>query len=259
MKIALLCDYGLDDAIATLYLLKNAEKYEQIDILPVGGNFSLQMTMNNAKRILSQIEALPKNVTLVDTSSVPQNGDCLPNIHGADGMGDFLPQEPCYAEKIQSYDAWIDGVDESYVLVSLGPCTVTYDILKKCKVNSVIMMGGNISERPNFGAYEFNHGMDPVAFSECVKFNHSIATLDTCHCGPCDFNYITLKNDGLFERAVKRYVELSNERKEEGCYVYDLVAIIYLMHPERFSSECKEDAFGNRLNVLKYVSRDPIV
>lgn len=259
MKIALLCDYGLDDAVATLYLFKNAEKFEQIDILPIAGNFPLQVAMNNAKRILSNVESLPKNINLVDTSSVSQFEAFLPEIHGADGMGDFMPQEQDYVGQIMSYENWLNGVDEGYAILSLGPCTVTLDILKRRKVGALIMMGGNIAEPPNFDKYEFNHGMDPDSFAECVKFNHFVATLDTCHCAPCDFNLIDFKDDGLFGKAVKRYIELSNSRAEKGCYIYDLVAVAYLLQPEKFSSEFKTDPFGNRLNVLKYTSQNSII
>ena len=259
MKIALLCDYGLDDAIATLYLFKNAEKFEKIDILPIAGNFPLQIAMNNAKRILSQVEELPPNINLVDTSVVPQFEASVSDIHGVDGMGDFLPQEQGYKGEVISYNDWINDVDEEYTVLSLGPCTVTLDILKKRKIGSLIMMGGNIAEPPNFDVYEFNHGMDPTAFAECVKFNHFVATLDTCHCAPCDFNLIDFKDSGLFGKTVKRYIEMSNSRAEKGCYIYDLVATVYLLQPEKFSSEFKTDPFGNRLNVLKYTSQNSII
>ncbi len=259
MKLALLCDYGLDDMVATLYLLKHADKFEQIDILPVGGNFPLADAFNNAKRILTYVERLPSNVNLVDTSSVAQFEEKLAEIHGADGIGNFLPKEHKYDGKVLDYDVWLGTVDESYVIMSLGPCTVTADILKNKSVNSLILMCGNIAEPPNHGEYEFNHGMDPAAFSECVEKPHFVATLDTCHCEQCDFNRIKIENDGLFERAIKKAVELSNSRGEKSCYIYDLVAAKYLLHPELFTSYSATDPFGNRLNVLKYISTEQII
>ena len=43
-SVAILCDYGVDDAIATLYLLENAKHFDKIDILAIGGNFPLEET-----------------------------------------------------------------------------------------------------------------------------------------------------------------------------------------------------------------------
>lgn len=259
MKIALLCDYGLDDAIATLYLFKSADKFQQIDILPIAGNFSLKTSMNNIKRILSNIKHVPKNIRLVNTAAVLQHEEFLPQIHGKDGIGDILPEEASYTGEIMDYNMWIDELDASYTIVSLGPCTVTLDILKKSTCHSLLLMGGNISEKPNYNEYEFNHGMDIAAFTECVKNHHVIATLDTCHCDLCDFNNIKLKDDDLFEKMVKRAVQLSNERREDGCYIYDLIAAVYLLHPKKFLEEKMKDNFGNHLNVLKYIDNSPLI
>lgn len=259
MKLALLCDYGLDDALATLYLLKNADKFEQIDILPIAGNFPLKTSMKNAKRLLSYVEHLPPNIRLVETSAITQPEEFLPQIHGNDGIGDILAEGESFSGKVIDYYEWVETLDLAYTIVSLGPCTVTEDILNKTGERALLLMGGNISEKPNYGAFEFNHGMDVKAFSKCIKQEHRIATLDTCHCFLCDFNHINLEGDGLFERMVKRAVQLSNERGEKGCYIYDLITVSYLLHPEKFCKEVKMDAFGNTLNVLKYIDTLPIM
>lgn len=256
LKIALLCDYGMDDAVATLHLLKYAHKFEFIDILPIGGNFPLKEVMHNAKRILTYVENLPENIRLVDTSCIPQPFERLTDIHGEDGIGEFLPKQQNYKNKIIDFNDWICNVNDDYIIVSLGPCTVTREILKKQNVNSVIFMCGNISEPPNYNGYEFNHGMDPESFAECVKYPHFCVTLDTCHNKYCDFNLINITEDGLFKKSVDRTVELSNDRLEDACYIYDLVAVIYLLEPEKFTSEVKTDPFGNQINVLKYNQKE---
>ena len=120
-------------------------------------------------------------------------------------------------------------------------------------------MGGNISEPPNFMGYEFNHALDLNAFSECVKFKHLTATLDTCHNEKCDFYKITLKGNGLFEKMVEGSVALSRKRGEAGCYIYDLITVVYLIHPEKFAFKIKLDKDGNKINVLEYVSDKPIL
>lgn len=253
MKIALLCDYGIDDAVATLYLLKYADRFEQIDILPVGGNFPLGEVMVNAKRLLTYAENLPKNIRLVDTSVIEQPCERLTNIHGEDGIGNFLPKEENYNGEIISFNEWLDCVDEDYTVISLGPCTVTLEILKVKRVANLIFMCGNIAELPNYKNYEFNHGVNPEAFSECLKYPHYSVTLDTCHNKYLDFFLIENKENGWLSKAIERAKELSRERNEAFCAIYDLAAVIYLLEPERFISETKTDPFGNKINVLKYI------
>lgn len=253
MKIALLCDYGMDDVVATLYLLKYADRFEQIDILPVGGNFPLSEVTANAKRILTHTENLTDNVRLVDTSAIEQPCERLTDIHGEDGIGCFLPAEENYKGEIIAFDKWLDGVNEDYTIVSLGPCTVTLEILKNKKVGPLILMCGNIAEPPNYNGYEFNHGIDPEAFSECVKYPHCSVTLDTCHNRYCDFFLIENKEEGRLWSAIERAKELSRERNEAFCSIYDLAAVVYLLEPERFISEVKTDPFGNKVNVLSYI------
>ena len=257
-KVALLCDFGLDDAIAMLYMLKHAQKYDKIDIVPVGGNFPLAQTFVNAKRLLTNVQNTPDNVRIIDTKGVEQSEENIPNIHGNDGMGDVLPSEYRDDFKVISYNAWLDELDESYVIVSLGPCSVTLDILRKKGALPLIIMGGNIAEPPNYNGYEFNHGMDVKAFAECVKYPHAVATLDTCHVDLCNLNLLTINEDALFSKLLLRYRKMSQSRGETICSVYDMVTIVYLIHPERFEVVLMKDKDENELSVLKYVGNMPI-
>lgn len=259
MKIALLCDYGVDDAAATLYLFKYADRFEKIDILPVGGNVPRAVSCDNAKRILSNLDAVPENLRLVDTSSVPQPEEFLKHIHGKDGIGDILPEGSHFQGKTLPYDAWLDEVDEDYIILSLGPCTVTRDILNKRKLGRLVFMCGNIAMPPNHKGYEFNHGLDPEAFSECARHPHATVTLDTAHHPLCNFYEIKAEGGDLFSRFVSRAAELSRERGEKDCAIYDLVAAVYVIHPDRFTVEERVDPFGNTLSVLKYTSDKPLI
>ena len=258
-NLALLCDYGLDDLIATLYLFEHADGFGRIDILPVAGNFPLAQAFVNAKRVVTYTDVLPEKVRIVDTSSVPQKGECIPEIHGRDGMGDVLPPE--YEEKVPvvGYEEWLGEVDGSYVILSLGPCAVTADILRKKGALPLIMMAGNIAEPPNYNGREFNHGVDVAAFAQTVKYPHVSATLDTCHSPKCDLNRIEVPTEGILGRMLCRYREMSRERKEAVCSVYDLTAVIYLLFPERFVVEQRTDPDGNLVSVLRYIAEAPIL
>ncbi len=258
-KVALLCDYGLDDALATLYLLKHSALFEKIDILTIGGNFSQKTSLKNIKRLLTCANKVPSCLRLVDTASAPQSENCIPEIHGEDGMGDVLP--PKFEEKtpVLSYEEWLREVDRDTVIVSLGPCSVTQDILHRKGAFPLILMAGNIAEPPNYNGYEFNHGMDTEAFAASVKYPHAIATLDTCHVPACDLNQLSLPEKGLFAQMLRRYQALSKGRGEEVCSVYDLVAVAYLVHPDRFTTESAFDSDGNCLTVLRYISEKSIL
>ncbi len=37
-RIIMFCDYGLDDAIATLHIFRHADMFGKIDVVPIGGN-----------------------------------------------------------------------------------------------------------------------------------------------------------------------------------------------------------------------------
>ncbi|MBQ9975355.1 MAG: nucleoside hydrolase [Clostridia bacterium] len=258
-SLAMLCDYGLDDAIATLYLLEYADRFNRIDIVSIGGNFPLKSTFVNAKRILTHSGKRLNNIRIVDTSSFSQPEEHIPEIHGNDGMGDVLPEEYSETASVIAYEKWLDELDSSYILLSLGPCTVTLDILKHYGELPLVMMAGNISEPPNYNGYEFNHGLDTQAFAECVKYPHACATLDTCHNPLCDLNLFENSQKGLLKTMLDRYREMSRSRHEAVCSVYDLTAAVYLIHPEYFRTERLNDRDGNEVTVLRYIFNEPIV
>ena len=254
MKIALLCDYGVDDAAATLYLLNHADRFETVDILPIGGNVPRSVSEENAKRILYNLGSVPKNVRLVSTAAIKQPEEFLKHIHGGDGIGDILPQENSFNGSVLEYDGWLSSVDEDYIILSLGPCTVTRDILSKRKIGKLVFMCGNIAMPPNHNGYEFNHALDPEAFAECARHPHATVTLDTAHHPRCNFYEVDATGGDLLSRFIARAAELSRGRGESDCAIYDLIAAVYVIHPDRFIVEEKDDPFGNRLSVLKYVS-----
>ena len=259
-NIALMCVYGLDDALATLYLFEHYDMFNKIDILPISGNFLVEDTFVNAKRLLTNIDSKKtENVRIVDTRRVEQKGTAIPEIHGNDGMGDVLSMDYNDTFPVIDYADWLNELDDSYTVLSVGPCSVTIDILSKKGSLPLIMMAGNIAEPPNYMGFEFNHGIDLEAFAETVKYPHVIATLDTCHSPYCDLRKFDYPKDGLFGKMLSRYFELCDGRGEEVISVYDLTAIVYLIHPDRFTVESRVDKVGNKLNVLKYIADRPIV
>lgn len=246
---AVLCDYGLDDAVATVHLLNNLKSGDRMDILPVGGNSEVSVSHRNAQTLLSNYEGDLSSVRIVDTRNIVQPWAKLPSIHGEDGMGDLFT--PAVADvKVIDFAEWLDETDELTV-VSLGPCTMTQTILSKRKVDFLLIMGGCVAEVPNFNGYEFNHYLDIPAFSECVKFPRSaVATLDTCRVPR--FNFAGRRGGGekLIDRLIDRSVELAEARHPDNCYIYDYIAVQYLTAPQSFVIEKATDPQGNEFNQL---------
>ena len=251
-KIVLLCDYGLDDAAATLFVLDNRGD-TAVDVVAIAGNSPVSVSHANAVKLLSNYEGSLKNVRLIDTGKEEQNYCKLPSIHGNDGLGDFLEAKRLDIERL-SYAEWLKEDDELN-LVSLGPCTLTRQIIDCSRVKSLLIMAGNVSEVPNFNGYEFNHYLDRPAFAYCVK-NYKdavVATLDSCRTPSFNFANKTFSGEGLLSRTLERSRQFAVNRHPDNCYVYDYIAVQYLFTPEKFIKERVIDPDGNRFFQLKYI------
>lgn len=250
-KFVLLCDYGLDDAVATAFLLDHRKKGDTVDILPIGGNSEVGVAHRNAYTLLGSYEGDMSGVRIVDTRAVCQPWAKLPSIHGEDGLGDILEQTQGDVPSL-SYDEWL-AERGKFTLVSLGPCTLTRDILLRRGEDAelLLIMGGCVSETPNFNGYEFNHCLDRDAFAFCVKFPHAVATLDTCRVP--EFNYAGRRFDGssLFARLANRSIVLAEARHKDNCYIYDYIAVQYLFYPDRFRLVTVTDPDGNTLSEIR--------
>ena len=256
----LLCDYGLDDAVATVALLKYKEKFDGIDILPIGGNVPERVAFDNAKRLLAVYSGKLDGVRIVDTSSVMQPAEYLKDIHGEDGMGSLFSLPESIPVPLLYFADWINTVrPESSVLISLGPCTVTQIILEQTGAMEMLLMGGHVNARPNYKGYEFNYGINPQAFAACLKFPHTVATLDTCHIKPLDYFDNNPMTDPLMKQLVDRIRQLDAERDFKKTCVYDYIAVGSLIFPDRYITESITDPFGNSITQLKYVCGQPLI
>ncbi len=255
MKLVLCCDYGLDDAAATVDVLLHAKEdgYSQIVLVAIGGNVPSGVALRNAKKLVANLPfELPK-LTLVDTTDEEQPSEYLKLIHGEDGMGDLFAEKPFAPFSVLRYAEWLGGLKEQFDLLSLGPMTLVPAILKTGLCRRFVFMAGNIAETPNFKGYEFNHALDRAAFAEAVLFPHVAVTMDTCRNPLFNVQEGGVAGEGLLRRIVNRSRELTFVSGEKGCYVWDDIAVKYLRHPAWFSLESATDRDGNRLNVAKYI------
>lgn len=239
MKLVVFADYGLDDACATVYLLTHRDRFDSIDIVPIGGNVEADRAMTNAGKLLAAAadEGISlRGVSLVDTTACEQPFCRLPSVHGRDGMGDLL-KDCASPVAVVPYESLARTLDCDYEILSLGPCTMVERTLlsaPKKQCGDIIIMGGCNLAEPNYNGYEFNDGLDHEAFVKTLARPHKAATLDTCRAD--EFNYINEKRTGgkLLDRLINRSVELASARHNDRCYIYDYIAALALVHPERF-------------------------
>ncbi len=254
-KLIIFADYGLDDAAATVSILKKAEKFEKIYFVPIGGNVPVTMSYKNCLLLLSHIgcDALEK-IVIVDTTKIKQPSEYLAEIHGKDGMGDFFEEIECNLNvRYTDFEEFKNELDGSETVLSLGPMTLVKEIMEK-HPHKLIIMGGCVNEEPNFKGYEFNHCLDKEAFSYCVKFPHKAITLDTCRTEKLDVRRVEIKGEDVHSRILKADQRLSITRGEAGCYVWDDVAACCLLYPERFEVKEEIDPYGNKISNTVYIS-----
>lgn len=250
MRYVFLCDYGLDDAVATIFFLEHRNGNDAVDILAIGGNSDADVSLRNAHTLLASYEGDLRGVRIVNTCAKQQTCAHLPSIHGEDGIGDILPVKKSGACEI-TYAEWMTEREPIYV-VSLGPCTLTAEILQRKSVAGLLIMAGNVCEEPNFNGYEFNHYLDKVAFARCV--NHPlalVATLDTCRAARFNLARTRFEGDKLIDRLANRAIELARARHPDNCYIYDYIAVQYIFTPEIFSQIKVKDCDGNVFTMLK--------
>ena len=254
-KLIIFADYGLDDAAATISIIKKHGQFDEIYIVAVGGNVPADISLRNCITLLNSMPDANAKITVVDTTQVAQRSEYLEEIHGKDGMGDFFRQNSDTSSlKLTSYDQWLAGLDGEEIILSLGPTTLVKPVLEKISVKQLVLMGGCVDTPPNFGEYEFNEAMDPEAFAFCLTFPHVAVTLDTCRVPKLDMRRLQIEGSDVHSAIIRADQALSITRGEEGCFVWDDVAACYLMHPERFRQVKKTDPHGNVINMAEYIS-----
>lgn len=257
MKLVMFCDYGLDDAAATIDALSHSVKdgYEEVVLVAIGGNVPPSISLRNAIRLVSNCDFDYAPVTVVDTTGEEQPFEFLTVVHGGDGMGELFQDKPFHAKVLQ-FRNWLEGFSGEYNLLSLGPMTLVPDLLKKCTPKEFVFMGGNIAEEPNFQGYEFNHALDREAFSEAVAYPHVAITMDTCRNAFLNIQSEKIEGKSLLSRIVSRARDLTLMSGEKGCYLWDDIAVKYLRHPNWFRLRYGEDRDGNELSYAEYIHGD---
>lgn len=252
-RIIMFCDYGLDDAIATVHILTNAD-YEKLITVPIGGNVDVVAAYRNAHTLLAAAKADKAKTTVVDTRAIKQYAAHIPDIHGGDGMGDLLDPTPSDIPVID-FDGLKNLIATSSdpvhdCVLSLGPCTLPN--MLAYSPFCTVLMGGRTKEKPNFGDYEFNEACDVAAFRAFAGGAAAVATLDSCHDKKFGFEKMHM-NSELGDRLTQKYITLCKNRNAPVA-VYDYVAALAVTNPEKFEAEAVLRDDGVRFNELHLIS-----
>jgi len=273
-KLLIFSDPGLDDALALIWLLKQ-NIADIIGLVPVAGNHNVNQVTRNMKEIL--INSNRFDIPIYHTKNIEQKFHELPNIHGKDALGDFIPNKEHNNLVVKDFKyIYNDLTNIDYEIISIAPCTVLAEFLKNTvvKPSKMTIMGGFENEIANFNGSEFNLGMDIPASDYVINYPHcsiDIITLDVTrqyYLTKKIINKLDESNNecSFFKNACKVYMDLADKRGTKKAYPHDLTAIISVFFRDVFLWELgilnlKESkiilANGNKDNLAKKIKIDP--
>jgi purine nucleosidase len=177
-KILIVCDTGIDDALALAYAAARKEK----KLVGIIAGFGVARATHTFRNSLHLVNLLGIDVPVVMGSTVPisrpgRDYDTLPGIfHGQDGMGNLLGPSvtPCNTDHTEdSGAAFIVKMAEQYgkelAIVTTGPLTdlargLTAESQLPEKIGAVISMAGALATPGNVNEFaEANVKADPEA------------------------------------------------------------------------------------------------
>jgi inosine-uridine nucleoside N-ribohydrolase len=234
-KVILDCDntIGLekkdvDDGLAFLFLLGR----EDIDLMAVNsvfGNSNLEDTYNTAEKMLADFK-------LKDT---------VKHLKGAAKIGDYDTEAAKYLAKTAAENK------NEITLIAIGPLSNLYaaweidnDFFKNLK--EIIIMGG-ITEPLQLGdktLAELNFSSDPKAAEKVLKAEVPVALMSSNLCLAARFGEKSWRRVNRSKnKAVRAYIK--NKIKNwygyssemiglTGFYMWDVVAVVYMVSPEIF-------------------------
>ncbi len=246
------CDPGHDDAIALLM----AFACDTIDVklvTTVGGNQTLDKTLNNALRILSFAGI---DVEVAAGAAKPLNRELIvaPEVHGESGLeGPILPSptlKPSDRNAISAMWDVIKKCDDKVTIIPTGPLTNVATLILahpevKPMIERISLMGGSCIGGNWTPAAEFNILVDPEAAS--IVFNSGIPItmcgLDVTHKAQIYNEEIELVRNvgGKVAKMVAElldYFALFHKKFGfEGSPMHDPCAVAYIIDPSIFTTK----------------------
>ncbi len=257
-QIVLDCDTGDDDACA-ITLAAASPGLELLGVTTVMGNFPLEATYRNAREVIGYLGSSARVLKGCSDPLIRErwvgNDDSFPLAVPGDERP-LAPEEPLGA--LDWLVKTLEEAEEPVTLVPLAPLTniaklmLFWPDLVEEKVAEIVIMGGGYRFGNTTGAAELNIYADPEAAQRVFSFGKPVVMcgLDVCHAA-----YITREeNDKLAcipGKAAALYTSLVNgafawkkqhpeyypdEHSRNSCIMYDTVPVVYLLHPEIFTT-----------------------
>jgi len=263
IKVIFDTDPGVDDAMALYFALAHPA-IELIGITTTFGNVSVQQAATNAL-YLTEIAGCQVPVTLGVAVPWFKPPEAPPaHIHGADGLGNLGARQPVRrALDPRSSAQFIVEMARAHpgeiALVAVGPLgnlslALMLEPQLPLLLREVIVMGGTIAEPGNVSPVaEANIWNDPHAADLVFTAGWKITMvgLDVTHKVVTtleQFQRIAdhhrhLATDTLF-KAVEFYARFYSGLYRQiastpGCFAHDLLAFIYLVQPDLFTTSTK--------------------
>ena len=246
------CDPGHDDAIAIIVALANSEKLNVLGITTVAGNTTLENATKKALRVL-QICGKDIPVSMGYSDPLLNKVQTAAFVHGESGMDGpelFEPQlKPTGKHAIEFLKETIENSLEKVTLIPLGPLTNIGVLLKTYpqlieKIDVVSIMGGSIYGGNILPKAEFNIYQDPEAAKMVFEsgVNIIMAPIEACNEGGIYFEESDKFIEGgkVSKFAYELFQYYGQYCKKNGwpyTVIYDMTAVICLLHPEYFESE----------------------
>ncbi|MBO0452619.1 nucleoside hydrolase [Candidatus Enterococcus murrayae] len=243
------CDPGHDDALAIMAALANPESFNILGITTIGGNQTLKKVTENAKNILSFLNA---KVPLAAGQAGPlvKPLQTAPEAHGDSGMDgpyfDGADYPIASTNGVQFLAEKIRTSKDKVTLVALGPLTNIALLIKNYpellpQINEISLMGGGIHHGNQTSLAEFNIYVDPDAAEIVFQSGLPIimSGLDVTEKAEITVAEINqLKNQGKVSQLAYELLSFYNQSGRQFGFInspiHDLCAVVYLLKPELF-------------------------
>lgn len=247
-KVIIDADPGVDDTMALVFALVN----DRIDIqliTTVAGNKSLSICTRNTLHILDKFGYnLP--VAKGAKRALCRKSVDASHIHGASGMGDYVPskpkQKPVKENAVEAMFNVLKNADEPIYILAFGPHTNTAQLILKhpeikSKIKGIIAEGCCPYGLDGRTHISFNVSTDPEAFKIILESGIPLTMIpshmgrELAHLTEEECLQIKNMNDtgAFFYEMMTGYWERGWPDKRIA--INDSCICIYLVHPEFFS------------------------
>lgn len=247
------CDPGIDDAIAIIFALANADKLNLLGITTVAGNLSSDVVTNNALALTEFLNRDDIAVARGSKNPLLRRLSTAADIHGVQGLGTYVLPAPKRRESAEHAVVFLKNrimeADGMVTLVPTAPLTNIALLLHmypevKEKIELICLMGGAARGGNVTKTGEFNIWADPEAASIVYSSGCPIVMcgLDvTVKSGLNREQTKTLKQSSyqverMCGEMLDFYLNCSHYKNKPIASIHDASTIMYLLHPEIYKS-----------------------